>query len=923
MEHCRAITFVNFHIPMTEMIDDKDIQYATIGFFDGMLTQKVEISDQKNELKNLWKYMLKRTAKSVGQYSYQNIFCFCQDGQYNCTDEQIWAPETDLQYPLTFVVFLQIQEYAHGENAIATKCLELNDKVYEKIRENGKCYTYNTIDKNDFVVCIKSRNYQLAVDAIKHLHTIQVNVVYSYSVFSISKEVLKVFDEKNYTDIFNESIASICLKGVTNSFDTVNNLTLDKKYREFCEKLVDKLYENTKDDYRVYDILGDDDFRLIARNIKLGRLLQEFAEGGLLNNHEKLFRFYLFSSSMVLNTDAPKLVKEIDEYKIRKTTLKMNQEFQAPHCHKLQEKMEKISAVIEEESNNEWNGQEEIATFCSAIWQLLQSLKALEIPATKKYDFWSIYYPLAQMVIILERKLKQGDNLLEIGMREEIYDFIHKISMTLHGTLRTDIQFFQIRDFNATVHYAPSKLRAFYSLWALRLSDYYVNFCNTNNKKSYSFILSPGMFSKTTIKQLFTNDAEIDRLMLIAVPERQLYTPKWLSIVLGHEVSHFVGTDVRQRPVRHDVMIAISARLLALEMNYYRYKVAGAKWKLSIEKIISMSNLYQKLRAQLAAENKEICRNWGNVNNKFHSDHSMDIIQETYQALAKTYLDKLISEDCEQFCKVLKSDNSNLPFGERSKIYSEITQVAYEMETPLAFFYQKFQGSLKCYLEMILHILKEACADINSILTLELKPEEYIKSFCSTGNYFDTTSTSTGKVSMRTIRIALVLESIRKGIENQADCFVNKKFVEYWNKFNIMKYSNSQLEDSNEEFISAWVYDFLESQKDWGKFISAYPCVYNYTKECFGRQIANCLEDDIIWNCMMTYGLSCVKEYVKKLSEEKMRSSTTLLNQKRVLVNTYQNIANGTISQQLQMIENFLYDCENHPFINKIEDATC
>ena len=161
--------------------------------------------------------------------------------------------------------------------------------------------------------------------------------------------------------------------------------------------------------------------------------------------------------------------------------------------------MTNISRIV---SNPNACVNEKTITFCHAVWQLLQSLKPLETAPTKQYDFWSLYLPFSMLVRILEDKLgKLCINQIEEKERrfvnnEEIYNFIHKISTTLHGTLRTDIQFFQIRDFNVIVHYAPAKLRAFYSFWVLRLTDYYNKFNTDNVTNEYSFILAPGMYQK-------------------------------------------------------------------------------------------------------------------------------------------------------------------------------------------------------------------------------------------------------------------------------------------------------------------------------------------------------------------------------------------------------------------------------------------
>lgn len=915
MEQCRAITFINFHIPRTEMADDGDIQYSTVGFFDGMLTEKIEIDKDKGELKNLWKYALKRTAKSVGQYSYQNIFCFGVDGDNSCADKEIWAEETDRNLPLTFIIFLQLQKFSCQPESITGQCRELNKKAGEKLKDGEKYYTYSTVDKNDFVVCIKCRNYRKAVEAIKNLHTIENNVVYSYSVFSISNKVLENFDREVYKDLFEENIDSICLKGVTNSFPATD-LTLDFKYREFCEKLVEKLYGDQKDDYRVYDILGDDDFRLIARNVKLGKLLQEFTSGGLLNGHEKQVRFYLFSSSLVLNTDTPPF-GTIQEEVIEKTSVEMNKHFQAPLCEQLEKRMLNISGRVKVHgTDDEWKGQEEIATFSSAIWQLLQSLKALEIPDTKKYDFMSIYHPLRQLILILEEKLKDQKGLAKLGAHEDIFDFIHKISMTLHGTLRTDIQFFQIRDFNAIVHYAPSKLRAFYSLWALRLSDYYAEFGNIHSSKSYSFILCPGMFSKVKIKQLFENDDEDNRLMLIAVPERQLYMPKGLSIMLGHEVSHYVGGEVRQRPLRHRVMMGIMARLLALEMNYFRYKNCSAKWRRELERFIADSRLHEKLEEYLLPESGDVYRKWEKVPNRYHSGNSAVMIKERYQELAQTYLEKLIGEECERYSQCLKGENKDIPNREKMALFEEIRKVAYASERQLAFFYQQFQEQLDSFLGMFFHILKEVCADINSVLTLELKPAEYLESFCSSEEDSDASEEESGMASLRIVRLALVLECVKGAVAGKDACFINRDFPKIWTDFKVEDYGMQQRAQSTIQEIALWVYDYrysdIKNIRNLNRCIGSYQSTYNYGDKCFQAGVVECVKDEVIWEKMYFYGRTCGEKYLEILNKK-----TDLRKQKKVLVETFESIAKGSVQQRLQAIEDFLFNYERLNYENQ------
>lgn len=207
MAGCRAITLINYHIPMAEDIKNADmnadIKYITMGFFDGMMTKKIELSEHDLNQKNLWEYELFRTAESEGKYSYQNIICFECDKKSTYTDEEMWSEETDKLFPLTFLTFLQLEDYVVGQDAINEQCLKFNDKVGQ-ILESGKYYTYKTVDKNDFVVCIKCRSYKKAVGVIKQLHQIEdCNIIYSYTVFSVSKKVLNLFAQIEYEDIYN------------------------------------------------------------------------------------------------------------------------------------------------------------------------------------------------------------------------------------------------------------------------------------------------------------------------------------------------------------------------------------------------------------------------------------------------------------------------------------------------------------------------------------------------------------------------------------------------------------------------------------------------------------------------------------------------------------------------------------------------
>ena len=287
--------------------------------------------------------------------------------------------------------------------------------------EGEKGYAYGSVDKNEFIVCLKCRNYHNAVSTIKRLHRIDRSVVYSYSVFSIRHIVLDNLWTEDYTYLFDEKIESICLKGITNSIrNSEYTLNLDEKYYDFCEKLAERLYANegrkevikcgeryiecgNKD--RLYDILGDDDFRYIARKVKLGTLLNEYRKEGMLSYLNPDFSFYLFSSGLVLNTVTECDIK-LDSCKVQSEGKKLFELIIPRHCDTVTPILEEIYKII----RNKYFNDGKMLSIYYALYQLLQSFKVLELSPAKRYDFFSMFPPFKLLVQIVYEKLNKEDN---------------------------------------------------------------------------------------------------------------------------------------------------------------------------------------------------------------------------------------------------------------------------------------------------------------------------------------------------------------------------------------------------------------------------------------------------------------------------------------------------------------------------------
>lgn len=914
---CRAITFINYHIPLAK---EQEIHphYSTLGFFDGMFSEKLIVDYENGDLLSLWRYNVRKTAESRGKFSYQNIFCFSQDSWNQCTDEAFWETHENFEYPLLFVTFLQLRDYMANDRSIEEQCRNFNKILFDNLEADGKYYVYNTIDKNDFVICIRCRDHSKALNAIKKLHNTESGVVHSYSVLSIFNEVLDDICESKYPYLFQQYIDSICLKGITNSFDPSGEITLDQRYYEFCTKLIDKLYPSKEDDtpgkerdYRIYDILGDDDFRLIVRNVQLGRLLREFGTHGQLGDYQGNLRFYLYSSSLLLNTRTPEPPFGIDPATRCKTLVAMDESMKTPLCECLSKEMPKIIKTLKDDE-----ADEKKIVFCQALWQLLQSLKVLESAPAKRYDFYSLYPSFASLVRILESKMDQK----ALSSNCEIYEFIQKISMTLHGTLRTDIQFFQIRDFNVIVHYAPAKLRAFYAIWALKLTEFYNSFEITDKK--YSFIVSPEGFGETHVKQLFEEYAEPEKLMLITVPERNLYMPRWLSVIIAHEVSHCVGGKIRERSFRHEILLRITAHIAALEMQRFWY--IGMPEDLSSLTAEAMKSTYlrNRLKDELVKADKECCAKHPDQY-AYHSGNSKRIICKDYRSISRLNTAQMIiyayGEELKEH--LLKKRNLSSEIKQNYSAY-DIIDTCNERADKMLVFFRRFQQELLPQLIDILHfICKETFADIIAILSLSLSPVEYIKSFIRSDYVKDSPNQIEDTIHILPLRIAVTMEAVETILYRNASWLDIEypEMTQEWLKGyapnlrekwrgNVFTTTLLKLKSTSAaQTLMLKVYAYRTGLVSKKKKIQNYIGIYNpaYEDETFSAKCLDFLNDINIYKLLCLYMNQCADTYF-----EQLKTNENLKQMWEELLETYKPLKSESLADIIQMIEGFLQKYE-------------
>lgn len=219
---CRAFTLYHDKIFAAPSEDDfqerlkKD--YIVIGYFDWFKTTKWDM-DSSFSLTELFRYNNQVSKEGTAFQSFQNIFGFRRDVDSSvCTDADFWSDECD--ECLRFVLYLQMENFRPEQ-------FSLIETILGEKAINHSFVVYYTLDKNDFIVCLKSKSYNNIINVMNHLYdriNNEVNrqgeaknenkdiIIYSYTCLIVKYDVLNnptsfLIAEKEEEEI----IHSICI----------------------------------------------------------------------------------------------------------------------------------------------------------------------------------------------------------------------------------------------------------------------------------------------------------------------------------------------------------------------------------------------------------------------------------------------------------------------------------------------------------------------------------------------------------------------------------------------------------------------------------------------------------------------------------------------------------------------------------------
>ena len=368
---------------------------------------------------------------------------------------------------------------------------------------------------------------------------------------------------------------------------------------------------------------------------------------------------------------------------------------------------------------------------------------------------------------------KEEDLTLELYAR--IFDFINSLYMNLQVSSKTDRNFFEPYNFHINVYDIPHKLEGYlaaYCLKMIKLLKKIDSAVKIDEKESgdgttsgieshNSVFISPEMVTGIQTENVFDGSPHDDHLLIIHIPQQNIFTPSQLMPQLAHEISHVVGSRLRNRDERNGYWLkAIISTSVSALMNPFGILSEDVEKELfiNLNRLIfqDAKNEYEKYmrkngdvayraEAQRHMLSTIAMKTIGNISTREALYRSIvSILYNTLHESTAEKLEKQISELSKNNVEVDKAltdigrDDKNWYLAQ--KLVAILERVANEMlskEHPnkkadddgeTHYFSFDFQNITQSLYELI----DESYSDILSINILKLNFNQYIETFWKT-----------------------------------------------------------------------------------------------------------------------------------------------------------------------------------------------
>lgn len=849
---CRPVLLHNEYVPA--IVGKREYEYLVLGHHDGMTVGKEFPIDEAGSFEDMFSYNAQYEG-AQSSYSTQFFFGLHDD---NNTEKLFW--ESD--FPFTFVSFIQFEgrqlsEYqGYLENqqyVIAEKeVLQLPDQI-----EDIRTVAYYALDSSDIILAIKCRSCKTGTQIINNLHQDIQNshpfrIRNSYSILAINRSYI---DNEEKRILVDGSIEQLELRVIERKKGSINKLY------EILQTTLENHYSEPQVDRK--GLLGTEDEAIIIKNVLWKDLLLLYKEenGILLNSNEASQRYAAAITTKMLYS-----IKENKEIEVQPSNTP-----NTPFWDYLHQKVEKIykdqntASALAERKN---------------LMMLINALRKIEYSyyaekTFNDYCFYTIMMPTAMFV-----KLRE----CESHNSSEYYKFIKYIKLCMQNFTKPDRVYQQIADFNIRYFDIPSKLIALYNAFLY----YAKRVLNVDSPGQYEFLLCPGMNKKTEVKEFYQGtdsyDAETTlktmkshHLFKVEIPESHAYNPKLMFIMLGHEVSHFVGRTIRKREDRFEGILKMSGRMVVVGLKerigytneFEPVCLEESAWNDIESKVVHWLRFY--IESQLDSRYLEEIEYNPDDNSLERIERQRNYYElfyrhtSTLKILLKNSINKILLLKKNEVFDAFLWKEVDAAINSQKISYDKREQYYEKQKTLLEKCIDSFSGiginqmentTVANGIEEIMFLLEECYADISCILLLHLSLEDYLAKLVET---LQTTGHKVNDVSETEIiaRIAIVMSVMNHEMDTEEN--LDKSFV--WNDKYFM-WKDSEILDKGDIKV-------LELQSEAFDFAQGYiQDQANIKPGTMTGDIQRIIRDKKILVEVIRYLLKCRREYYKRVSFE-------------------------------------------------------
>lgn len=694
---CRPILMFNEYVPA--ITGTREWKYQVLGHHDGMDVKAPLYMDTTESFQRIFNQYI--AEDEPRDYAVQVYFGFHDD---DGREVAFWEQKA----AFTFVVFIQFRE----------KEISKYNQDLEERKDTGSSgldiRAYYTLDYNDSILVIKCDSYKIGMEFIAQLHETvngSFEISSSYTILAFDRKQIGKADCAGANDI----IEKVELRIIERFQGSVALL---------YEKLEEALNPWSQVRLRRYMLFGTDDEAIVIEQIPCNVFFQLYADetGILCNSNETAQRY-----ASAITT---KILFELNN-SISHTNRSEDNKGSRNYCNELSE----FIKLCYENERSKFKLAEK-----DTLLKITNALGKIEYARNKngkisEYNFFTLFLPFYNFVMLHTK---------ENACTDEYFEFLTYFNICTQNYDKPDRLFMQTADFNIRYFEMQTKYITLYNAYIHLLKKA----LNQSETSRYEFILCPGKSERTEVHEFYKKGDNALRLYEVDMAETRMYDIKAMLCVLGHEVAHYVGTDIRSRKIRYEHMLKINSRaiIIAFQNGFrkagYGDEVCSIKlWEAYEEKFANWIKMY--------IEREENEKYWEQILGKEGFLQKKQDIEKRYIegitqykhytdemefSFGKAIKDMLRLQGEDIFENIIwelfqrKVNGEQIGYGDKN---SYLNQCRSELRNVIGMFTCETEDMARFFnitdvLDTELFLLKECYADLVSVLLLHLTLEEYL-----------------------------------------------------------------------------------------------------------------------------------------------------------------------------------------------------